>query len=94
MASSWVEEKREWEFYALMRRLMQFNSQHPPIKNDGPEVWPIVIEDMKKRNEFGRQKYGVGLQANNGRDALVDAYEEVLDLAVYLRQTIIERDGK
>jgi len=28
----------------------------------------------------------------NGRDALKDAYEEALDLAMYLKQAMIERD--
>lgn len=31
------------------------------------------------------------LQAHNGRDPLVDAYQEALDLVVYLRQAIEER---
>ena len=48
---------------------------------------------MLKRDAVGRAKYGVPLQAHNGRDALQDAYEEVLDLAVYLRQAIEERNG-
>lgn len=29
----------------------------------------------------------------NGRDALLDAYQEALDLVVYLRQVIYERDN-
>lgn len=41
----------------------------------------------------GRRKYGTPLQAHNGRDPLVDAYQEALDLCVYLRQAIAERDG-
>jgi hypothetical protein len=49
---------------------------------------------MKRRNEFGEFKYGTPLQAHNGRDALKDAYEEALDLCVYLRQALYERDGK
>lgn len=40
---------------------------------------------------FGRQKYGTPLTADNGRDPLVDAYQEALDLVVYLRQAIEER---
>jgi hypothetical protein len=42
---------------------------------------------------MGRRKYGTALEANNGRDALMDAYQEALDLAMYLRQAIAERDG-
>lgn len=43
-------------------------------------------------DKFGRRKYGTPLQPFNGRDPLVDAYQEVLDLAVYLRQAIWERE--
>lgn len=55
-------------------------------------IWDLVIEDMKKRNDFGTKKYGTPLYAYNGRDALQDAYEEALDLAVYLKQEITERN--
>jgi hypothetical protein len=65
-----------------------------PKKNANPPVWGLVQEDMKRRNEFGEYKYGTPLQAHNGRDALKDAYEEALDLCVYLRQALFERDGK
>jgi hypothetical protein len=32
----------------------------------------------------GRQRYGTFLYPDNGRDSLVDAYQEALDLPVYL----------
>jgi len=51
-----------------------------------------VIDDMQKRDVVGRERYGTPLQATNGRDALVDAYQEALDLVVYLRQAIEERE--
>jgi hypothetical protein len=54
----------------------------------------LVARDIYKRMEQGTQIYGTPLQPHNGRDALVDAYEEVLDLAQYLRQVIYERDNK
>ena len=63
----------------------------PPAPNDGPSMWDLVVSDMRARDEFGRRKYGTTLQADNGRDPLVDAYQEALDLAVYLRQAIEER---
>ena len=65
--------------------------QPNPEKSNG-DLWLGVIEDMKQRRNFGIQKYGVPLQCNNGRDALIDAYQEALDLVVYLKQSIIERD--
>jgi hypothetical protein len=46
---------------------------------------------MVARDHVGRARYGTPLQAHNGRDALVDAYQEALDLVVYLRQAIEER---
>ena len=49
---------------------------------------------MIERDQLGRERYGVPLQPHNGRDALVDSYQEILDAAVYLRQAIYERDGK
>jgi len=46
---------------------------------------------MAERNALGTEKYGCPLQAHNGRAALVDAYQEALDLCVYLRQAIEEQ---
>jgi len=43
---------------------------------------------------MGKERYGTRLQPFNGRDPFIDAYQEVLDLAVYLRQAIYERDTK
>lgn len=62
-----------------------------PIPVSSRPIWELVIEDMQDRDRMGREKYGTPLQAHNGRRPLVDAYQEVLDLAVYLRQSIEER---
>jgi hypothetical protein len=62
-----------------------------PKKNDNPAIWDLVIEDMRERDREGQRKYGTRLQTHNGRDALIDAYQEALDLVVYLRQAIEER---
>jgi hypothetical protein len=66
--------------------------QPDPIQNNTKPVWELVIEDMKCRDDFGRAKYGTPLQINNGRDFLTDAYQEALDLCVYLRGAIEERN--
>jgi len=68
--------------------------QPPPVANEKPAVWDLVMTDMRARDAEGRRKYGVPLQPHNGRDPLVDAYQEALDQAVYLRQAIYERDGR
>jgi len=68
--------------------------QPAPTANEKPAVWDLVKQDMTARDQEGRRKYGVPLQPHNGRDNLVDAYQEALDLVVYLRAAIYERDGK
>lgn len=65
--------------------------QPDPVPNETASMHDLVAEDLQKRKEFGYRKYGTLLQAGNGRDPLTDAYEEVLDHSVYLRQAIIER---
>jgi hypothetical protein len=64
--------------------------QPPPVPNGAPSVHDLVAADIRGRKELGLQRYGTLLQAGNGRDALVDAYQECLDLACYLRQAIEE----
>lgn len=50
-----------------------------------------VLVDMRNRDTVGRERYGVPLTAGNGRDALVDAYQEILDSAVYFAAALDER---
>ena len=64
-----------------------------PIPNALPAVWDLVMQDMLDRDHVGCSKYGTRLQPNNGRDALTDAYQEALDLCVYLRQALYEKNG-
>jgi len=65
----------------------------PAPNNGGADVLNQVMRDLLDRSEFGTAKYGTRLQSGNGRDALMDAYQEALDLVMYLRQAIIERAG-
>lgn len=59
---------------------------------EGP-VRDLLIKDMQDRDQWGRSKYGVPLQPNNGRDALVDLYQEFLDATVYIKQYLLENPG-
>ncbi len=70
------------------------HDQALPTANDGPVIHDLVIADLRARLDLGIRRYGVGLQPFNGRDALLDAYQEALDLAAYLRQCLYERDGR
>ena len=70
-------------------------AKNEPMPQPGTvEIAPLVLADIQARIEMGRQKYGTTLQANNSRDCLMDAYQEAIDLVMYLRQVIAERDGK
>lgn len=69
------------------------NEQPAPKKNNNPHIGDLVVADVFDRMSLGFGRYGTFLQADNGRDALRDAYEEALDLCQYLRQAIYERDG-
>lgn len=67
-------------------------AQPAPTASEGPAIWDLVIADMRARDQVGAERYGTRLHPNNGRDALIDAYQEALDLCCYLRQAIFERD--
>jgi hypothetical protein len=65
---------------------------------DGDEAVLIPLREtilfgLYERAWAGRQKYGTYLETGNGRDALWDAYQEALDLVMYLRQAILERES-
>jgi hypothetical protein len=67
--------------------------QQQTVPEGEGDIWLLVISDMQRCREFGIQKYGKPVQKYNGRRPLIDAYQEVLDLAVYLRQAIAEEDA-
>lgn len=76
-----------------MTRADIVNEQPVPIyQADRTSIQQLVRDDLVTREQLGIERYGTSLQANNGRDSVVDAYQEALDLACYLRQTI-ERGG-
>jgi hypothetical protein len=59
-------------------------------------VVEAVCEDLRGRSRLGVQKYGVTL-AGAGlplRASLQHAYEEALDLANYLKTTLMRLDGE
>lgn len=71
------------------------HDQPLPVANDLPIIQDLVVDDVRARQDLGRRRYGTaGLQAHNGRDPLLDAYQEALDLATYLRMCMYERDGR
>ena len=67
--------------------------QPEPTEPTGTPVVAAVIQDLEARREFGREKYGFELHSHNGRDPMEDAYQEFLDLIIYFRQALLERDS-
>lgn len=80
----------EWECVDPVQGGFDATRDEPEPDGDGVDVAQLVHEDLEDRVEEGREQYGERLQAGNGRNALVDAYEEALDLALYLRQQLAE----
>jgi hypothetical protein len=74
----------------------------PPRKNDLPCIQDLSIDDalmagyykvakdLEARKQAGLAKYGTVLQPNNGRNAYMDVYQELLDAIVYMRQALWE----
>ena len=61
------------------------------------DIAKIVQEDIEARAQLGEKKYGGRLEVgsrNNMISPLQNAYEEVLDLALYLKQELLDRDGR
>ena len=50
-----------------------------------------IAEDTEARIRLGEKKYGTRLKAHNGRDAMLDLYQEVLDGVNYAKQLVIEK---
>lgn len=65
--------------------------QPPPVGGTGPSILALVRADLEERERVGIARYGRPLQSHNGRDALIDLYQELLDAAAYTRQLIEER---
>ena len=70
---------------------MNIQDQPSPIPNTSTPIVDLVMQDLQERKELGIKRYGTPLQAHNGRNSLVDAYQEALDLCIYLRQVIEEQ---
>lgn len=72
--------------------MTEHEEQQQPTENTGVHIHDLVSEDHQARKALGTERYGTPLGVDNGRDALRDAYEESLDLSVYLRQAMEERN--
>ena len=84
------------------------DSQPLPTASDSPYIHDLVAAeiqglddpimlaiaaDLEARKTLGIKRYGQPLQAFNGRNPILDAYEEALDLLVYTRQALYEAES-
>ena len=77
---------------AVLRKETEGMTQPAPTPNGMPAILPLVIADLEQRGRVGLETYGTPLKPFNGRDALEDAYAKALDMCMYLKQAIIERN--
>lgn len=72
------------------------SDEQPMPLPGGQPVTPIArrmfLGVLDAQEQKGIATYGMSLTANNGRDALLDAMQEAVDLFQYLVQAKIERD--
>lgn len=60
-----------------------------PVGGKG-DVMREVILDIEGRITHGEEKYGQRVRAFNGRDAMRDLYQELMDALVYTKQNLME----
>ena len=72
------------------------NASNPePMPTGSGEVVLFEVQrDILERAGMGHRKYGTFLRTQNNRDALTDAYQEAIDLVMYLRQLRMDLDAK
>lgn len=68
------------------------NAPQPmPAGGTGSDIFDLVIADFQERNALGLRTYGVALRAHDGRINMIDLYQEMLDVVVYMRKEMEER---
>jgi len=78
-----------WELVISYVEQLQLDSSYVVLGN-AEDAIALVLTDMRARDAVGRVRYGTPLTAGNGRDHLIDAYQELLDGCVYLMNELDE----
>ena len=69
-------------------------AEQPKPEGSGTPIVVHVMKDIAERVAVGVERYGEPLKANNGRNALLDLYQELIDGVMYIRQELEERKSK
>jgi len=75
-----------WDIVTAYVEQFRRDSAHATLA----DVVSLVLVDMRERDSVGRARYKTPLTSGNGRDHLVDAYQECLDACVYLMNELDE----
>ncbi|MGL5283731.1 MAG: hypothetical protein ACRC8W_18680 [Plesiomonas shigelloides] len=81
----------EFDWFNAIRYRDATLQPQPTPHGSGDPILGMVLADLTNRALVGKEKYGEPLKAHNGRNALQDAYEEALDMCMYLRQALEEQ---
>ena len=69
---------------------LDMNREQDDPKPGLQSVTDCVISDLQARRIASIPKYGSELKTHNGRNPMLDAYQELLDLTLYIRQLLAE----
>ena len=58
------------------------------FKKVSPNIWDLVVQDMRDRSIMGYNKYNKYLTVCTDEPMMQHLYEELLDAAVYIRTKI------
>lgn len=68
------------------------DSTQPKPSAGGQSVTEAVIQDFQTRRKYGIKKYGQELLTVDGRDTLIEIYQELMDAVVYTKKALMERE--
>ena len=84
-----TDRRPSWDIVMAYVDQLRCEGAHVSLGVDA-DVIGLVLADMRNRDAVGEKRYGVRLTSGNGRDHLVDAYQELLDSCVYLMNELDE----
>ena len=64
------------------------------MKKGDQKVVIKVLDDLLDRAQVGKTRHGSVLRSYDGSDGLLNAYTQALDMVIYLRKEIMERESK
>lgn len=71
-------------------KVLDYAFKFIPVNSD----WNGIRSDLTLRAETGKTKYGTYLMSFNGRNPILDWYQEVLDAVMYTTQAYIEAENE